>query len=151
MDLPSPPVVERARREFGRRALTAAIALGFWAASTLIIALPLSSAPGVNLSVGESATQDILAPAPISYPSQVLTERARTVAAGAVPDVFDPPDARVARQQVLLLRDVLDYVNSVRADTFAGREQQHQAITKANQELVHRRHRSRRMRWVAGA
>ncbi len=135
MDVSSPPVFERVRREYGRRVVTSVIALGFWIASTLIVAVPLASGPGVALSVGESATQDILAPAPISYSSQVLTERARTVAAGAVPDVYDPPDGRVARQQVLLLRDVLDYVNSVRADTFAAREQQ-QADLQAIQSLT---------------
>jgi len=125
---------DQARREFGRRSLTAAIALGFWIASTLIVALPLAPSPGVDLSVGQSATQDILAPAPITYPSQVLTQAARTSAANAVPDVYDPPDARVARQQVLLLRDVLDYVDSVRADTFASRDQQ-QADLQAIQNL----------------
>jgi putative nucleotidyltransferase with HDIG domain len=135
MDAPSAPVVDRARREYARRTLTGAIALGFWIASALIVAIPLSAGPGVNLSGGESATQDILAPAPISYPSQVLTERARAVAAAAVADVYDPPDARVARQQVLLLRDVLDYVNSVRADTFAAREQQ-QSDLQAIQSLA---------------
>src|SRR5579859_3549147 len=124
MDVPAAPVVEPARRDLGRRTLSAAIALGFWVASALIVALPIASGPGLNLSVGQSATQDILAPAPISYPSQVLTDRARSVAAASVADVYDPPDARVARQQVLLLRDVLDYVNSVRADSFAVRERQ---------------------------
>jgi len=135
MHLPSVPVFERVRREYGRRTLTATIALGFWLASALIVALPLSSSTGVSLSVGESATTDILAPAPITYSSSVLTERARAVAAAAVPDVYDPPDARVARQQVLLLRDVLDYINSVRADTFALREQQ-QTDLQAIQSLT---------------
>ena len=135
MQLSAAPAFDRARREYGRWALTATIALGFWLASALIVALPLSSGPGVNLSVGESATTDILAPAPITYPSNVLTERARAVAAAAVPDVYDPPDARVARQQVLLLRDVVDYINSVRADTFAAREQQ-QADLQAVQSLT---------------
>src|SRR5712692_1051907 len=135
MDMPSAQVVGPTRREYARRSLTVAIGLGFWVASTLIVAFPVSAGQGVNLSVGESATQDILAPAPISYPSQVLTERARAVAAAAVADVYDPPDARVARQQVLLLRDVLDYVNSVRADTFAAREPQ-QSDLQAIQSLT---------------
>jgi putative nucleotidyltransferase with HDIG domain len=135
MNAPSAQFADQARRQYGRRVLTSAIALGFWIASTLIVALPLSSEAGVNLSAGESATQDILAPAPISYSSQVLTDRARTVAAAAVPDVYDAPDARVARQQVLLLRDVLDYINSVRADTFAVREQQ-QSDLQAIQSLT---------------
>ena len=135
MHLPSAPIFERVRREYGRRTLTATIALGFWVACAVIVALPISSGSGVNLSAGESATSDILSPAPITYASGVLTERARTVAAAAVPDIYDPPDARVARQQVLLLRDVLDYINSVRADTFAAREQQ-QADLQAIQSLT---------------
>ena len=135
MQLSSAPIFERVRREYGRRTLTATIALGFWVASALIVALPLSSGSGVNLSVGESATIDILSPAPITYASAVLTERARAVATAAVPDVYDPPDARVARQQVLLLREVLDYINSVRADTFVVREQQ-QADLQAIQSLT---------------
>lgn len=135
MDVPAPQDVGRTRREYARRSLTAAIGLGFWVASALIVAFPMSAGPGVNLSIGKSATQDILAPAPISYPSQVLTERARAVAAAAVADVYDPPDARIARQQVLLLRDVLDYVNSVRADTFAARERQ-QSDLQAIQSLT---------------
>ncbi len=86
-----------------------------------IMALPaLSASSPVSLTLGASATQDVLAPRAIRYVSEVLTQAARVQAASAVPDVFDPPDARVARQQVLLLRDILDFMNSVRDDTFAG-------------------------------
>src|SRR6185503_5292755 len=109
--------------QIGRNVLVGAVAAGFWLASTVIVVLPGASSAGVNLSVGESATQDILAPIPISYPSQVLTDRAREAAAAAVPDFYDPTDTRVARQQVLVLRDVLNYISSVRADTFATPEQ----------------------------
>ena len=92
-------------------------------------------------SVGKSATQDILAPRPISYPSVVLTDRARSeAAAGPCPMCFDPPDTRVGRQQVLLLRDILDYITSVRADTFASPDQQ------PGRPAGHRRHRLERRR-----
>ncbi|MEP7357242.1 MAG: hypothetical protein ABI847_08380, partial [Anaerolineales bacterium] len=107
----------------GRNALVGAIAAGFWLASTLIVIVPGTAGTGVNLSVGESATQDILAPIPITYPSQVLTDRAREAAAAAVPDFYDSTDTRIARQQVLVLRDVLNYISSVRADTFATSDQ----------------------------
>lgn len=99
------------------------LVLGFWVAATAVVAFPNSTTTGVNLSIGQSATLDILAPIPISYQSTVLTEQARARAAAAVPDVFDTPDVRVARQQVLLLRDMLDFVDSVRADAFAPDEQ----------------------------
>jgi hypothetical protein len=40
-----------------------------------------------------------------------------------VPQVYDAPDARVARQQVLQLRDILDYITSVRLDAQATQQQ----------------------------
>ena len=123
MDPHPPDIVQQSPPNWGRIAAVSAIALGFWAASALILAVPASTSPAANLTVGQSATQDILAPNPISFVSQVLTERARTNAAAAIADIYDPPDARVARQQILLLHDILDYINSVRADTFATFDQ----------------------------
>ena len=113
----------RLATQVGRSVAIGAIAAGFWLASTLIVVWPFAADSGVNLSVGESATQDILAPIPVSYASQVLTERARAAAAAGVPDFYDPADARVARQQVLLLRDILSYINSVRGDSYASFDQ----------------------------
>jgi putative nucleotidyltransferase with HDIG domain len=86
----------------------------------LLPALPGSRT--VRLTLGESSTQDILAPQALTYVSDVLTEAARAEAAAAVADVYDPPDARVARQQVLLMRDILDYMTTVRADGYATLE-----------------------------
>src|SRR5436190_20657603 len=96
----------------------------FIVAAALTLILPLASnSESVSLTVGESATQDILAPEPIRYFSPVLTEKARAEAAALVADIYDAPDARVARQQVLLLRDILEFINSVRADDLATDEQ----------------------------
>ncbi len=88
--------------------------------AALIIALPFSTGDDlVNLQVGQPAPQDVLAPHSTPFVSQALTEQARAQAAAAVPDIYDPPDARIARQSVLLLRDILDFVNAVRADSLA--------------------------------
>ncbi len=120
MTAPSNGFAEASSRLIGRSISIAVIGLSCFAAAALLVALPVDGgARGVDLSVGQSATQEILAPGPITYLSQVLTERARAEAAAAVPDVYDAPDARVARQQVLLLRDVLDFIGSIRADSFA--------------------------------
>ncbi len=108
-------------RRLGRVMAVWAVALLFLGLAIIIVALPLADGTaGVTLSVGQSATQDILAPRPLTYFSLVLTNRAQSEAALAVPDVFDPPDARVGRQRVLLLRDILDFITSVRSDTFAS-------------------------------
>ncbi len=92
---------------------------------TVVLAAGIMAMPGLpgsrtlRLTIGESATQDILAPYALTYASDILTEAARTAAAAGVHDVYDPPDARVARQQVLLLRDILEYLTAVRADSHA--------------------------------
>jgi putative nucleotidyltransferase with HDIG domain len=109
----------RLAHPLGRFVAVWGMTAAFWLAATAIVATPSTGTSTVDLSVGESATQDILAPIPISYASTVLTERARAEAAAAVADVYDAPDARVARQQVLLLRDVLDFIDGVRADAYA--------------------------------
>ena len=110
---------------FGQLALVWIITLVFIVTAALIIALPFSTGESlVNLQAGQPAPQDVLAPRSTPFVSQVLTEQARAQAAAAVPDIYDPPDARIARQSVLLLRDILDFVNTVRADSLATPAQQ---------------------------
>jgi putative nucleotidyltransferase with HDIG domain len=82
----------------------------------------------VVLGEGDVSDSDIRAPHEITYVSQILTEDARDSAEAAVRDVYDPPDARVARQQVTKARQILDYIDSVRQDSYASPEQQGQWI-----------------------
>ncbi len=91
-----------------------------------IVALSITSfsqSSGIQLEVDGVATQDILAPYAHSYVSDVLTEQARQEAEEAVDDVYDPPDGSVTRQQVERLRMVLEYIDAIRADTFASQDQ----------------------------
>ncbi len=114
----------------GRLALVWTITAIMLGIAALIIALPLVYADSsVKVTVGESATQEILAPRSLTFVSPALTDKARENAAAAVAEVYKPPDMRVARQQVLLLRDILDFINNVRADTLATRPQQHADLT----------------------
>jgi len=69
-----------------------------------------------------SLTVDIRVPRKTTYISQILTEEARAKAEVDVKDAYDPPDARIARQQVTRARQVLNYVDSVRHDAYAGLE-----------------------------
>ncbi|NIM93737.1 MAG: HDIG domain-containing protein [Anaerolineales bacterium] len=78
---------------------------------------------GLVLELGDVAPQDILAPYEHSYESDVKTEIAKQNAEDAVQDVYDPPDGRVARQQVERLRVVIDHINGQRADAYASEEQ----------------------------
>jgi putative nucleotidyltransferase with HDIG domain len=82
----------------------------------------------IVLDEGDVSDSDIRAPHEITYVSQILTEDARDRAEAAVKDIYDPPDARVARQQVTKARQILDYIDSVRQDSYASPEQQRQWI-----------------------
>ncbi|MEW6568774.1 MAG: HDIG domain-containing metalloprotein [Chloroflexota bacterium] len=87
------------------------------------LSLPLNpNGSTVGLEVNDVAQQDVLAPHALAYTSEVLTEQTRQEAAAAVPDVYDPPDSRVARQQAERLRSTLQYIDTVRADAYATRD-----------------------------
>jgi putative nucleotidyltransferase with HDIG domain len=116
-------------RRLGQVAATWAVAFLFLGLAIVVMAVPVPSADsGIVVVVGQASNQDIRAPRAITYESEVLTNRARAEAASAVADVYDPPDARVGRQQVLLLRDILDFISSVRADSLASPEQRRQDL-----------------------
>jgi hypothetical protein len=109
--------------------VTWTITLASIALAAVIFALPFNTLGTLALREGEPAAQDILAQRTVSYTSDLLTQNAREAAAAAVPEIYDPPDSRIARQQVLLLRDVLDYINTVRADTLAAPGQKRDDLT----------------------
>lgn len=91
---------------------------------TAAVSLPVSQRQSTfGLEAGDVAPQDILAPYPISYRSDVLTQQARESAADSISTVYDPPSSQRAREQVDQLRAGLDYIESVRADENASREQ----------------------------
>lgn len=115
-------------------ALMAVLAGGVLVATfTLLLVTPLPS-DQVSLKAGDVSPSDILAPRKVSFESQVLTEQARQRAEAAVPDVYDPPDPRVARQQVSRARDVLEYIDTIRYDPYATLEQK-AALIKAVPDL----------------
>jgi putative nucleotidyltransferase with HDIG domain len=94
------------------------------AGGVLALSLPITSrTASVPLEVGEVAPQDISAPHALSFPSEILTEQARQEAEAAIPDVYDPPDALIARQQLEQLRNLLGFIDAVRGDPFASPEQ----------------------------
>ncbi len=76
----------------------------------------------LTLAAGQVAPEDIRAPFGITYDSVVLTEQARQSAMERVPDIYDPPNPSIARQQVELARQILDYIADVRADEYASED-----------------------------
>ena len=102
---------------FGRRAVFALLWVVLVAGSAALAAAPRTLPAVLNVEVGAPAPQDVLAPRSVSFESASLTEQARDRAAAAVADVYDPPNSRIARQQILLLRDVIGQIDDLRADT----------------------------------
>ncbi len=100
------------------------LAILFVGLATVIVGYDALAAgqQALALQVGQVAPQDILAPFSISYESEVLTRQRIQVAMNSVHDIYDPPDPSVARQQIQLARQVLDYIADIRADEFATTE-----------------------------
>jgi hypothetical protein len=94
------------------------------ALSLLILIIPfVTTQSNLRLQVGDVAGQDILAPQTLSYQSAALTQQQRDESANAVAPVYGPADADVAREQLDRLRVALNFVNTVRQDTYASLEQ----------------------------
>ena len=94
------------------------------AVATLVLVIPLGTSPNMlALSAGDVAPADVIAPHSITYISKIQTDSARAAAIANTPDVFDPPDSRITRQQIARARQTLDYISSVRADEFAKPQQ----------------------------
>jgi hypothetical protein len=111
----------------GLRALL--IGLLFVVLSSLILVLQIpSSGSSEQLRAGDVAQRDVLAPQRITYVSQIQTDLARERAEAAVPDVYNLPDTRVARQQVTRARQIFDYFDSVRADDYASPDEKRELI-----------------------
>ncbi len=125
-DAPGAPPPLRLRRPiqsqdipWPTRLRAVAIWLAAVAVTVAILVMRLPFAGQVTLQVGEVAPRDIVAPRQITYVSESLTEQRRAAAANAVGEVYDPPQARVGRQQLTLVGQILDYIASVRSDSFA--------------------------------
>ena len=82
----------------------------------------------VRLEEGDVSPEDILAPRAVTYVSKIRTEEERDKAEAAVEDVYDPADAKVARQQVTRARLICNYIDSVRHDDYADPQRKKELI-----------------------
>ena len=91
-----------------------------WLLSLLVIILILVArvpfTGQVVVQEGDVAGRDIFAPRQITYVSEIMTQQRRDMAAAAVADVFDPPQARVGRQQLALAGQILASITAMRGD-----------------------------------
>ncbi|HZQ10968.1 MAG TPA: HDIG domain-containing protein [Anaerolineae bacterium] len=72
-----------------------------------------------DLAVGKASPLTILAPDRTTYASDLDTVKAQDQAARAVKDVYDPPDANIARDQVRRANRIVSFLDTVRADSYS--------------------------------
>ena len=102
-------------------ALTA-LMLGGIMAARLTLFTGISATPD-DLQPGKASPVTILAPDRVSFASPLDTAAAQDQAAKAVNDVYDPPDADVAREQVRRATRIMGFLDTVRADPFSTADQ----------------------------
>ncbi len=119
------PAAEELHRRLPNRTVVRILLLILVSAGSLAaIILPISLRPSsLPLQVGDVAPNDIQAPYALTYNSTVLTDQARNQAVAAVAPVYLPTDPAIARRQIERLRVSLDYITTVRADTYATQTQ----------------------------
>ncbi len=97
--------------------------LAIWLVTGLVVILILvANVPftgQVTVAEGEVAQRDIVAPRQITFVSEILTQQRRDMAANAVPDVYDPLQPRIGRQQLALAGQILESIDAVRNDSSA--------------------------------
>lgn len=117
--LPAPTGFRSRFARLRNRASSLSVAALFAISATAILLFPVLPRNPYDLQVGDIAPEDIRAPREITYVSQLETQAARDEARAAVEDIYDPPDARVGRQQVRKARQIMAFVKDVRADPYA--------------------------------
>jgi hypothetical protein len=87
------------------------------ALGALILMAPWSLGGQVRLQEGDVTRTDVVAPRQAAYVSEILTQQRRDFASNSVPDLYDPAQARVGRQQLAIANQVLDFIATVRSDS----------------------------------
>lgn len=114
----------------------------------IILNAPLSVRSGAySLQAGDVALQDILATKSFSYTSQILTERARQQARNSVTPVYLPADATIKKQQLEQLNDIFAFIDNIRNDSYATKEQKIEDLAGINSLNLSADTRQRLIEW----
>jgi putative nucleotidyltransferase with HDIG domain len=89
---------------------------------TLILSFNLVWTSQVNVVVGEPAPDDVFAPISYSFPSNVLTERAREQARNSISEIYTPLDSGIGREQLAQAHAIFSFIETVRNDPLATQE-----------------------------
>lgn len=106
------------------------------------LVLPIALRPdALPIQIGDVSPSTLVAPSTATFTSNVLTERAKNDAIKAINPIYLPADPGITRTQIDNLQLALNYINSVRADTFSSQDQKFQDLQQLvgfglNQELA---------------
>lgn len=118
---------ERTQVSFSRRQIGIALTIAIVTALLLGVILGVRQtlfspeAPTASdLAAGKASPVTLLAEAQNTFVSQLETDKARAQAANQVADIYDTPDANIAREQVRRAARLIDFIDTVRADTYTS-------------------------------
>ncbi len=81
-----------------------------------------------RLEASKPSPKTILAPERVTFASNLQTDDARAKTEALVRDVYDPPNADLARERVRWSRRAFDYVDSLRHDPYSDLPQKLEAV-----------------------
>jgi putative nucleotidyltransferase with HDIG domain len=82
------------------------------------------------LAIGSVAGTDITAPYAATFDSDVLTKKTQDSAANSVSPVYLPSDPAITRAQIDNLHIVLNYIDTIRADSLSSQDQKLDDLSK---------------------
>lgn len=91
-------------------------AVGMTLSLTLILSLNLGGSSQYSVIIGQPAPSDIFSPRSLTFNSDLLTDQAREQARRSVPQTYTALDLAIGRAQLARARDVLSFLDVVRAD-----------------------------------
>ncbi len=89
---------------------------------TLILSFNLVAPSDVDVTIGQAAADDILAPRSLTYTSNLLTAQAKEQARASVLVVYTALDLDIARSQLNQARATFAFIETVRSDSEAPTE-----------------------------
>ena len=104
-----------------------------FASLTMPFAIRPSSYP---IQIGDVIGQDIQASQTLTYTSTLLTEQERKDAELGVSRIYLPADPSIARSQIDRFRITLNYIDTVRADTFSSQDQKLQDLAAVSNPAI---------------
>jgi putative nucleotidyltransferase with HDIG domain len=88
------------------------------------LVLPIALRPDAfPIKIGQVSPSTIVAPYDLTYPSIILTEKAKKDAELSVPAVYLPADPMISKTQIDNLHLIINYINTIRSDSYSNLEE----------------------------